>query len=201
LYVWNTNTSKLESYLTANLSQYAISMTEQGTASAWYYAAAPANLQQGSYIVTVFQRAGGSPAEGDQRIATGTLEWNGGYVIPLQDLATSGQIGNYMPMRMFRGQMLRNFGIKLVNSDGITPFVSGTVSGQIARDGGSFGPLQSGLITETGLGWYNLLALTSGDLQADTVKLTFTAMNPAGGAAAQRDYFLVLNRVSGTTVT
>jgi hypothetical protein len=129
----------------------------------------------------------------------GDLEWNGTYVTPLSDLATSGQLGQIGPLRIARGTMLQNFQFKLVSSaDHLTAFTSGVVSGQIARDGGTtFGPLQSGSFFEIGLGWYGLSALTSGDLLANTAALVITANGISGGTSDQRDFAFVLQRTSG----
>ena len=72
------------------------------------------------------------------------------------------------------------------------------VSGQIARDGGAFGALQSGTVTERGLGFFDC-TLTSGDLLANTVKLVFTAVGVSGGAADPVPFGAVLQRSSGQT--
>jgi hypothetical protein len=72
--VWNG--LAFEAYLTANLSNYDIALTEQGTASRYYTAAMPA-LAAGRYSVVVFVQAGGAPAETDTVAATGLGEWDG----------------------------------------------------------------------------------------------------------------------------
>lgn len=78
--IWNG--SAFVSYATANLASYAISLTEQGTASAYYTGTFPA-LAAGVYSIVAYERAGGSPAEGDRLIAAGNLEWDGSAVVPL----------------------------------------------------------------------------------------------------------------------
>ena len=94
--------------------------------------------------------------------------------------------------------MIAPFTFKLVSSvDSKTPFVSGTISGQISRDGSTFGPLQSGAYTEMGLGWYALQALTSGDMNARTVSLTFQGARSGGGNSDPRDFSMILQKVSG----
>jgi hypothetical protein len=77
--VWNG--TSFVTYATANLSTYALSLTEQGTASGYYAVSFPA-VAAGIYNVAAFERAGGSPAEGDLLIATGDLHWDGNVVIP-----------------------------------------------------------------------------------------------------------------------
>ncbi len=80
--------------------------------------------------------------------------------------------------------MITNFPIYFQSEiDHVTPLTSGVCSGQIARDNGPFGPLQSGAFTEAGLGYYNLQALTSGDMNGRTIKLVFSAIGVSGGAA------------------
>lgn len=144
------------------------------------------------------QQIGGSPAESDPTVGTGDEQWNGSLILPLSNLATSGQIGQIAPIRLARSWMVQNFPFKLVSFiDNVTPFTSGIVSGMISRDGNSFGALQSGSFSEIGQGWYSLLALTSGDLNANTVALSFNAVGVSGGNASPRDFAMLTQRVSG----
>lgn len=160
----------------------------------------PATITAGVYSVVAMSRLGGSPAETDTPIQSGDLQWNGSAAASISDTATSGQVALITPLKMARSYMITNFPIPLVSSaDGVTPFTSGVVSGQISRDGGSFGALQSGAFTEVGLGWYKLSALTSGDLAAGTVALHFTANGISGGSANPYKVALVLQRSSGQT--
>ena len=94
--------------------------------------------------------------------------------------------------------MIQNFPIYLVSAtDHVTPFVSGVISGQISRDGGAFGALQSGAFTEIGLGTYKLQALTSGDILCNTAALVFTGTGISGGTSDPRVFTLLLQRTSG----
>ena len=193
--IWNG--SSFETYATANYSTYAISATQQGTASAYYTAAFPSAITPGVYSIVLKQQIGASVAETDPTGATGDEQWDGTATIPLSKLTTSGQLSSIVPINIARGLAYSNFGLYLRSAaDHITPFVSGTISGQIARDGGSFGPFQSGGITEVGLGWYNL-NITSGDLNAASVKMVFTGVNAGGGQCDPLPYFFLLQRVSG----
>jgi hypothetical protein len=72
--VWNGST--FVNYVTANLNTYAIVMTEQGTASGYYTADFPPVLAE-LYSIVAFKRIGGTPAEGDPLIASGTFYWDG----------------------------------------------------------------------------------------------------------------------------
>lgn len=197
--IWNTSggTGAFEVYATANISSYAVSLSEQGSASAFYIGTFPPAIPAGIFSVLIKQQIGGSVAESDPTVAVGDLQWNGSVTLPISDLSTSGQVGQMNPLRVARGTQVLNFPFKLVSSaDHVSAFTSGVVSGQISRDGGSFGPLQSGTIAEVGLGWYKT-TLTSGDLLANTVALTLTAVGISGGSADAKDYALVLQRTSG----
>lgn len=92
--VWNGST--FVTYATANLGDYDLAMTEQGTASRFYAVAMPA-VAQGTYSVVAFVRAGGSPAETDTPIAVGQVEWSGTAFVPtgaiLEDTAVIGAGG------------------------------------------------------------------------------------------------------------
>lgn len=182
---WNTNTGAFETYQTTNYTNYAVSLTEQGTASAFYVGTFPPLIPPGTYSLVAKQQVNVGPAESDPGFAQGNVEWNGAALAPLSDAVTSGQIGKYLPISISRSQMVRNFPIYLKSAaDHVTPLTSGICSGQIARDGSAtFGPLQSGAFAETGMGWYTLQALTSGDLNADTIKLQFSAVSVGGGAS------------------
>ncbi len=70
------NTVTCVTYATANLANYAISLTEQGTASR-YYAGTFLAFPAGSYDFAIFEQVGGSPAETDTLIGTGGYEWDG----------------------------------------------------------------------------------------------------------------------------
>lgn len=80
------NGAVFESYVTANLGNYDIPMTEQGTASRVYAVAFPA-LSAGLYRVAAYQQAGGSPAETDSLIGTSYGEWDGSRFVRLGDPA------------------------------------------------------------------------------------------------------------------
>ena len=199
--IWNTSGAAFENYTALNITDYDVAASEQGS-SGFYAGTFPTAITAGVYSVVAKERLGASPAESDPTVGVGDIQWNGSATTPLSDASTSGQVGTYLPTRLFRGQQLLNFEFKMVSSaDHVTPFTSGVISGQIGRDGGNWGALQSGAFTERGNGWYGLQALTSGDLAANTARLMFTGVGISGGNADQRDFFLVLQRTSGQTVT
>jgi hypothetical protein len=194
--IWNG--SGWEAYTTSHLSTYVQSMTEQGSASGYYVGTFPSTIAAGIYAIVVKQQLGGSAAETDPVAASGDLQWNGTYPLPLSDVATSGQVGQIAPLRMAKGVAISGFVFPLVSSaDNKTAFTSGVVSGQISRNAGAFGALQSGNVSEVGLGFYSC-PLTSGDLNADMVALLFTANGISGGTSNPARFTFVMQRVSGS---
>ena len=196
--VWSTSggTGTFESFTSGNWTDYAISMVEQGVSN-FYAGTFPSAITPGIYSIDARQQLGGSAAQTDPGVAAGDYQWNGTVTLPLSDLATSGQVGQGFPMRLARGVAVSGFPLYLKSAaDHITPFTSGVVSGQISRDGGSFGALQSGTFTEVGLGFYRI-NLTSGDLLATTVSLLFTANGISGGTSDPLPIGIVLQRTSG----
>ena len=178
--VWNTTSTALETYQSSRYSGYVIGATEQGTASAYYQASMPASIPTGLYNITLKNQQSNDPAETDPTVDAGSIDWGNGYVAQINQLAVSGLV---QPIQLQRGVQILNYPIYLRSSaDHITGFTSGTISGQISKDNtGSFGPLQSGAFTEVGYGVYNLQALTSGDLSANTLTLLFTGVSVQGG--------------------
>jgi hypothetical protein len=82
---WNTNTAAFETYQTANIANYAITLTEQGSASGIYFGNFPAAITSGGYTVIVRSRTGGAPAESDFALGTVDIQWNNttGATVPL----------------------------------------------------------------------------------------------------------------------
>lgn len=197
--IWNTSggTGAFEAFVSGNWTDYAISTTEQGISN-FYAGNFPSAAIPGVYSIDARQQLGGAAAQTDPRVAGGDYQWNGTVTLPLSDLATSGQIGLMQPLRIAKGVAISGFMIYLKSSaDHVTPFTSGVVSGQVSRDGGSFGALQSGVFTEIGMGWFKT-NLTSGDLNAVTVALQFTANGISGGSSDPLPLSIVTQRVSGT---
>jgi len=77
-----TTSNAFETYATGDLGDYDLVATEQGTASGYYAATVPSWVPPGLYHFNAFDRAGGSPAEGDSIVGFGTIE------IRNEDLAT-----------------------------------------------------------------------------------------------------------------
>lgn len=196
--IWNTSggTGAFENFASGSYSNYAITATEQGI-SKFYTANMPTAVPAGTYPTVVKQQKGGSPVETDPTLGQANVEWNGTALTPLSDTATSGQLSNVGPVKIYRGEAISGFPLYLRSAlDHVTPFTSGVVSGQISKDGGVFGPLQSGNVTEVGNGFYKI-NLTSGDLNCGTAALYFTANGISGGTSDPLPFSLVLQRTSG----
>lgn len=82
--VWNG--AAFVTYATADLGNYDLPMTEQGTASRFYAVAFPA-VAAGLYNVVAFVRAGGAPAETDTIVGSSEAEWDGTSFVRLGDPA------------------------------------------------------------------------------------------------------------------
>lgn len=193
-------TGAYENFVSGNWDSYDISLVERGLTGI-YQGDVPAAVPAGVLAAVAHDQAGGSPAQTDPVAATGDVQWGGTLVLPLSDLATSGQLGRHLPLPVAYGVALSGFMIHLVGAaDHVTPLTSGVVSGQVSRNGGAFGALQSGLAVgayvEVGLGWYRL-NLTSGDLAGRVVALNFQAVGVSGGAADPVNLSFITQKTSG----
>lgn len=80
--IWNNSTSAFESYLSANVPDYAITMTENGTGSGWYVGNFPTGIDTpGIFYIEFFDQFGATPANTDTYIAGGQLDWSGSSVL------------------------------------------------------------------------------------------------------------------------
>jgi hypothetical protein len=196
--IWNTGTSAFESFNGSNYANYVIALV--GDASGFYAGNMPSAIGPGVYSIVVNNQLGGSPLVTDPYVGGGDLQWGGSTTLPLAALAQSGQVAQIAPLRAAYGCSIANFPFKLVSAaDNKTPMTSGVVSGQISRNGGAFGALQSGAFTEIGQGWYALQALTSGDMQGTTIALSFNGVSVSGANSPSnsRDFVFVTQKVSG----
>lgn len=118
--------------------------------------------------------------------ASGVFRDNVSGALPASGFATAVQVSGlapwasvsglyaFLPIRLVKGRSFSNFPFPFYSSGTTAGLTSGTpISGQISRDGGAFGLLQSGSFLEIGFGWYNCQYLTSGDLAADSIALRF----------------------------
>lgn len=191
----NVSTGVFETYATANYGTYTASLTELGTASHHYQGNFPAVITApGTYGIECRQQIGGSPAETDPTVGESNIDWGGAVYLSLADFAVSGYPTQ---VRLQRGVAVSGFPLYLKsNSDHVTPFTSGVCSGQISRNGGAFVALQSGNFFEVGLGFYGV-NLTSGDVNADVIRLNFSANGISGGASDPLPLGFVMQRTSG----
>ena len=200
---YDSVTSAFQAYLTANYSGYVNSTSEQGTNSNYFVGNFPSigAASGGVFNVVAKRQTGANPAESDPNVATNEFHWNGSLQVPQAHLTTSGQLGQAIPLRLARSVAVSGFPFYMVSStDHVTPFTSGVCSGQVSRDGGGFGALQSGLVvgaySEIGLGWYRC-NLSSGDLAGNQLILNFQAVGISGGAADPVNLYIPMQRTSG----
>lgn len=83
--IWNTDDTAFESYDTNNITDYAIALTEQGTASTYYVGDMPA-VGDGIFSVVVYKQAGANPAEGDSPVGNGDIQFRGSAVPSFDDI-------------------------------------------------------------------------------------------------------------------
>ena len=74
---WNANSLLFEAYSAANYAYYVITMTQQGGSQVYVADFPTAITTGGTYEYYVHFQGGGSPAEGDQIIVTGKIDWTG----------------------------------------------------------------------------------------------------------------------------
>jgi hypothetical protein len=174
-FIFNGSTFQAYSALSGQVATYAINLAEQGQ-SQYYDGNMPAGISgAGTFDLIVRQRLGAPYLETDPIVANGQIQWNGSGIAGAQDVATSGQVAGFLPVRFPKGRSFNNFVFPMVSTaDGQTPVTSGICSGQVSRDAGAYGPFQSGLFVEIGQGDYALRYVTSGDINADTVQFLFT---------------------------
>lgn len=164
------------SSLSGDVALYPLSMSEQGQSQYFTGNMPTSGVPGGSYDLTVKQKLSTPYLESDPVVAQGQIEWNGSGVAANNAAASSGQIAGFLPVRFPKGRSFADFVFPMVSAaDGQTPITSGVISGQISRDGGALGAFQSGLFAEIGQGLYNLRYVTSGDVNADSVTMLFTA--------------------------
>lgn len=201
--VWKTTTSAFVAYASADLGDYDIALTEQGTASRYYAGDLPA-LAAGVYALAVYERAGVSPAEGDPLAATGDLHWDGSAIVPRgnlnSDAIAAAQLASSAITAMQSGLAsaadLGNAQADLDDLQSRLPaaLVSGRIDcsvGAMAADVVTAASLAAGAVTEiqTGLASAADLATLAGfvdtevaAIKAQTDQLTFSS---AGQVDAQ----------------
>jgi len=144
---YRADTQVFEAYSTANLTatKYAIAMTEQGTASRYYTVAFPtAIVTAGSYSITVFQRAGGSPAETDSPLTGGTVDWDGAAIITQANVS------------------------KLLGTAWLTPGVAGTPDVNMKNAGGTAVTLDANNVLNVSTKYWAGTAITATSIPVAT---------------------------------
>src|SRR5438874_2767819 len=97
--IWNRASGSVgfETYTAGNYSGY-ISVASQLGASPFYEGSFPSGIGAGVYGVFAKSQLAGSGSEADTTVAGGTLNWNGSAVVPLSNMASSGQVSLIGPV-------------------------------------------------------------------------------------------------------
>lgn len=172
--IWNTSgTPAFENYVTANIANYAITATEQGSASGFFVGTMPATITAGIYSIEAKQRIGVSVAESDPTVGTGNISWSGTVSIGLNAVQLAA---DQVPMK--KNTALSGFQFLMVSSsDNVTPATGLTVTGTVSLDGAAFSALTNS-VSEIGSGWYKV-NLAAADTNGNTVALKFAATGAA----------------------
>src|SRR5690348_15597430 len=105
-----------EAYSAANIANYAVSLAQLGN-STIYEGNFPTWISNGTYDLIGKQQVGGAPAESDPTIGSEDgFGWTGSARVGPSDVATSGQLSLFAPIRLARGVMITNFPVYLKSS-------------------------------------------------------------------------------------
>jgi hypothetical protein len=130
--IWNG--SSFETYNGSNYTTYSLSLSEQG--SSGFYKADFPNAAPGVYFLIGYERAGGSPAEGDRSLVGGEIHWDGAEEVGFSDTPTDIHVnGNIDDVDPAVGSFKGNSALSNLDgfyNKGVIAFVSGTLKG-IAR--------------------------------------------------------------------
>lgn len=166
--IWNTSSVAFESYTTANIANYKIALTEQGTASGQYVGTFPSQITVGVYGITAFLQAAGAVAEGDQPLGgdphfswTGTVVSAGTAYLPQ---AQAGANTGLLISGTNTGPMSISGGVTFSNStgSGFTCSSSGSNGNGINCTGNGTGDGLAATGGATGRGIHALGGATSG---------------------------------------
>lgn len=189
--VWNG--TSFGTYSTASLSTYAVSMTEQGTASRYYAANFPTGITTaGRYAFVIFQKLGGSFAETDTVVSGGSIDWDGSAIAG--SAATTLKPGSLVTASLGTFVLAKTTNITGFNDIAATAIVS---SGAITTSGGAVSTvtnvttvngLASNSITSTALATSAVNEIVAGvwdePTSSHTTSGTFGAVAGAAATAA-----------------
>lgn len=168
--IWRTDTLVFEAYATASIANYAVTMTEQGTASGCYVGTFPTQIPVGVYSLTAFIRAGGAPAETDVLVGNqSTFYWTG-TVVSAADA--------YLP----QAQAGAANGALIAGSNAATTFIAFTCTNAFTVSGNW---LTTGTTTWTGAAAFSA-GLTSDITGTLSTLTTYTGNTPQTGDSFAR---------------
>lgn len=159
--IYNTAGVAFEAYNAANIADYDIAGTEQGSGGT-FTADMPA-VAAGIYNVTAKKRVGGAPAESDPTVGVGELDWNGTAAIGVSTVLPA------------KNTALPNIPFMMVAaSDHVSPTAGLTVTATKSLDGGATFGATTGTVTEIGSGAYSFDA-SAADMNGTMVIFKFSA--------------------------
>lgn len=74
---WNTAAAAFQAHADGSWTDYDIALTEQGTSRKYQGNFPTGIITAGMYLVTIYLRAGGSPAITDTKLGAGSIDWSG----------------------------------------------------------------------------------------------------------------------------
>lgn len=166
--VWNTNTTAFEAYSTANIANYAIAATQQGSASGYYRASFPSSIAKGVYSIYAKLQSGGSPAESDLTVGNQYgYNWSGSAELSLNSVYLAD------PLQIQKNTAFNNFPFIMYASGTNTPKTGLTVTATRSIDGSSFAACANSP-AELGNGYY-LINLAASDVNGTVINFRFSA--------------------------
>ncbi len=94
---WDTVNKVWTTFVIADINNYIISLTEDPLVSRRYDGDFPSDIGPGSYIITIFVQAGGSPDVNDVDLSSGEVIWDGNAVpAPTTGFCTVEELKRYL---------------------------------------------------------------------------------------------------------
>jgi hypothetical protein len=162
--VWNTSGAAFEAYNAGNVTDYDLALTEQG-GSGVYTFDLPAGIGAGFFSVIVFERAGGSPAEGDAPVWEETLGFDG------TDIADHSRVASLASGVISSTTFATNaIDSGVLATTAVTEIRNAITGGSYALDTDASGRVR--LVIGTGTGE---ISITAGHVDADVAKIDGSA--------------------------
>ena len=130
--IWRTDTEEFGTFSNAQIANYDVAMTEQGTASGRYVGTFPAGITRPArYNVVYHERVGVSPAVLDTPLGSTEVDWEGtGFIAPEtvfamikfgrnnQDATDKYTVGLFLNGARLLGSQITSATLQILNRDG-----------------------------------------------------------------------------------